>query len=197
MASAVALLLFAAPWGGCASPGIQVREYVLGPVSRAEGAAPEEPGLAIGVGPIQLPRYLRRSGLVTRVGDHELSVSDEHRWGEDLDRGLARVITENLSALLPEAQVRAFPWQESARDDLRVTIDVERFERGQDGSVTLDARWTLWSHDPRKRVAMQRTRLVEPSAGDDYADSVGAMSRVAGQLSREIAAAIRAVPDEG
>jgi uncharacterized lipoprotein YmbA len=112
-----------------------------------------------------LPRYLRRNEIVTRVGASELRASDTHRWGEDLDCGLERVVAENLAVLVPAAQVGSFPWRDPAPMDYRVSIEVQRFERTSDGAVTLEARWAVFRGGDAAPTAGARTRLREENAG--------------------------------
>lgn len=175
----------------CASRGVEIREYVLGSVATPLPGSAAAGDLAIGVGPVVVPRYLRRSGIVTRIGANELRASDTHRWGEDLDRGLARVVAGDLAVLVPGSRVRAFPWREQARLDYRVAIEVESFEPSPDGSVALAARWAVLRGADESRVAGSLTSVREESAGAGHAAVVETMSRAAGRLSREIAAAIQ------
>jgi hypothetical protein len=114
-----------------------------------------------------------------------------HRWGEDLDRGLARVVADDLAILVPATQVRTFPWRDSAPMDYRVSIDVQRFERTSDGAVVLEARWAVHREDEATAVIRRSARIVEEVGSSDYAAAAGAMSRAAARLSQEIAAAIR------
>ena len=177
----------------CVSRGVEVREYVLTSMASSDvGAPPAARELEIGVGPVTLPAYLRRNQIVTRVGENELRVSDTHRWAEDLDRGLARVVAENLSVQVPAKQVAAFPWRERNRGDYRVWIDVERFEQVPDGSVSLEARWALLRASDAAPVDEGRTIIREEKTGSEPVDTVGAMSRALARLSQQIAASIRA-----
>jgi uncharacterized lipoprotein YmbA len=176
----------------CASRPIEVYEYVLVAAATAAPSGNATRELAIGVGPVVVPRYLQRSGIVTRVGANALRASDTHRWGEDLDRGLARVVADDLAILVPATQVRTFPWRDSAPMDYRVSIDVQRFEPTADGTVVLEARWAVHREDEATAVIRRSARIVEEVGSSDYAAAVGAMSRAAARLSQEIAAAIRA-----
>lgn len=185
----VAALL--ATWaGGCATRGIEIHEYVLTSVaSPGLSDSVRPPGeLLVSVGPVVLPSYLRRDRIVRRLGANQVHTSETHRWGEDLARGLARIVAENLEAELPAARVHPLPRRDPRSADYRVAIDVERFEAQPDGSVELVARWSLTHGD--EALLERRTRIAE-SAGSDYATIVAGMSRAAAQLSRAIADAIR------
>ena len=180
----------------CASDGIHVREYVLTPPAASASSAPTGARVReLVVGPVVLPPYLRRSEIVTRVGDNELHASDAHRWGEDLAQGLARVVAENLAMLAPNRRVSAFPSRALGSDDDRVSIEVARFEQMPDGSVALEARWELVQGNDASPLAVRSASFSEQISGSDPAAIVEAMSRAAAQLSHEIARTLPA--DDG
>jgi len=56
--------------------------------------------LAVGIGPIDFPDYLRRAQVVTRSAPNEIELSAVDRWGEPLDKNFDRVLSENLAKLL-------------------------------------------------------------------------------------------------
>jgi len=180
----------------CASQPVQIREYVLTQAATSDAvgsgtSVPSGSDPTIGVGPVRLPRYLRRAQIVTRVGTNELRTSDTERWGEDLDRGLARVVAENLAVLVPTTRTVAFPWRSAEPMDYRVAIEVQRFERAPDGAVVLEAQWTVSGGAEAAPLVYRTSVIREASEGSSYAEAVSAMSTAAGRLSREIADAIR------
>jgi uncharacterized lipoprotein YmbA len=176
---------------GCSARGLTVREYVLTPV-RTQAAAPAGTrDLVVGVGPVSLPEYLRRPQIVTREGDNLMQPSDVHRWAGDLDGGVARVLAQNLTALIPSHKVSTFPWMNPTELDYRVAVRVAGFERGTDGNVRLEASWTLASGPRGGAITARVSDISQPAGGDDYGTIVNAMSQALGDLSREIATAIR------
>ena len=76
-----------------------------------------------------------------------------------------------------------------ARRDYRVAVEVERFERGPDDSVVLEARWILT--DREGELLVERASLREPSQDGSYPATVAAMSRSVSALGRRIAEVIR------
>jgi uncharacterized lipoprotein YmbA len=180
----------------CATDRTPVREYVL--TSRATPASSTTAGgraHELAVGPVVVPPYLRRSEIVSRVGDNELRASDADRWGEDLGQGLARVVAENLALLVPNLRVSAFPSHALSSDHYRVSIEVARFEQMPDGSVALDARWELVRGKDASPLAVRSATFSEQSSGSDPAAIVEAMSRAVARLSHEIALTLPA--DDG
>jgi uncharacterized protein len=195
-AGSLAALLLPIWLAACASRPVEIRQYVLTQSASSDSvgtgsSAPSGGAPAIGVGPVRLPPYLRTVQIVTRVGTNELRTADTERWGEDLDRGLARVVAENLSVLVPTTRAVAFPWRDAAPMDYRVSIDVQRFERAPDGAVVLEAHWAVAGGADATPFLRRTSLLREGSEGTDYSAAVSAMSSAAGRLSQEIAAAIR------
>src|SRR6266852_2558216 len=69
LCSLVGLFLLA----GCAGGKVS-RYYVLTPI--AVGKLPHDPnGIAIGIGPVVIPQYLDRQGVVTRTGSNRIDVA--------------------------------------------------------------------------------------------------------------------------
>jgi uncharacterized lipoprotein YmbA len=166
---------------------------VLAAVPRgAASGASGSPELAVSVGPIELPDYLRRRQIVRRAQANELRASDAEIWGEDLAAGFTRVLGEDLSALIPTDRITTFPEHEALRPDYRLIVVVERFEPDADGVVRLDARWRLVRSDGREALVVRRSSLAEPVDGTGTLATVDAMSRALAALAREIAAALRA-----
>ena len=184
-------LVVALALAACASAPIEVHEYVLASLAAEAGSREGGSDPSIGVGPVSLPGYLQRSEIVTRVGPNELRRSDTERWGEDLDRGLARVLAVNLSHQVPSTRVRGYPSQEAGPLDYRVHVAVWRFEGDASGAVSLEARWSVRRNGESVPFATREVSLGEQGASSASADSVDAMSRAALRLSEEIAAVIR------
>jgi uncharacterized protein len=163
------------------------RFYVLRPVA-APAAAPDAAlqGLSISLAAVDLPAYLDRPQIVTREEPSELRLGEYDRWGEPLKESVARVIGENLSALLGTEKVSA-----GDRDaaDVRVAISLARFDPDADGTVVLDARWSV-SRERGSPPLRRRSRIARPGTGG-YLPLVEAESEALAALGREIAEAIR------
>ncbi len=193
----VAVLVLATT--ACASRGIQVSEYVITPMPSANSlpdvgtGAPgtEQMGLAVGVGPVELPAYLRRRQIIVREDENLLVPSEAHTWGEDLESSVARVLADNLSTLLPSNRVVTLPWQSAGGLDYLVAIQIQRFERDPGNVVRLDARWSLTGAKGRRTLAARSTSIEETDVAADYASTVAGMSRAVAKLSQEISQAIQ------
>jgi uncharacterized lipoprotein YmbA len=58
----------------------------------------------------------------------------------------------------------------------------------------LEAWWRVFRGDGKIMLVARKSNLSEPAGGGDYKSLVAAQSRALGQLSREIAEAIKTLP---
>ena len=153
-----------------------------------------ELGVAVGLGPIQLPEYLDRPQIVTRVSPNEIRFAEFHRWAAPLGGDFSNILAENLSILLATERIALYPWKSTTPIDCRVEIDVSRFDGRPGDSVILRSQWIIFSRDRKQALLTKTSTLSEPVGGKGYEALVSAHSRAVGALSREIAEAINALP---
>jgi uncharacterized lipoprotein YmbA len=131
---------------GCLGSSPNVSLYTMNAVSdtRATGA-PD--GLAIGVGPIRVPRYRDRPEWVTRPGGStsRLEVDDVRRWAGGFSSNVLSTLGENLGAKLDTQQVVVYPTQTAIALDYRIGVDFHAFEGIGGNAVVLRASWVIRS----------------------------------------------------
>jgi uncharacterized protein len=190
---------------GCAVTD-PTRYYTLGQTPPAGRAAPPPaastpPASAagsgsptIGIGPVIVPAYLDRINVVTRTDSDQVDLSQFRRWAEPLADGIARTLSEEISAGVPTERVIAFPWRGvvARAIDYQVVVTVLSFDGPLGGDVTFDARWRILAGDG-KELLLKRTTLTETAAGPGYEPMVAAMDRTLSSFGRQITAAIRAL----
>jgi uncharacterized protein len=181
--------LFVTVFAGCASTSPS-RFYTLS--STSAPAAMPQANFSVAVGPVSVPAAVDRPQIVVRTGPNQVFIDEFNRWASPLKNDIARVIVENLVSMLGTTQVAIFPQSPAANASYRVVIDLLRFDSEPGNAATLDA---LWKVSSAKEVLVRqgRTTLIEPTQGGDYAALVAAHSRALGQLSAEIAKAIREI----
>jgi hypothetical protein len=181
-AAAVALL-------GCgASP--EPTYYALAPTTGAarSGATHmielRRPGLA---------GYLDRSDIVRRVSDYRLTVASAERWGEPLGDMIARVLAEDLAQRLPGSIVFTEAAAVSAVPDATVEMDIQRFDLGADGAVSLAAQIAVERGREREpgTTTVQSVELRSDHGGAGTPWLAGEMSALLGRLADSIAAMLR------
>lgn len=173
---------------GCAK-GVPSDFYVLH-ATTSESLVGAERGVAVGVGPIEVPAYLNRSQIVTRATDYQLDLSESHQWAEPLKENVSRVIAVNLSNMLESNRVFVIPRRQKVSLDFQVAIDIARFDGQLGESANLGARWTLYGSDTREPLLSKVAIVNERTDGDSYNALVAAGSRALQALSLEIAEAI-------
>ncbi len=187
---AVAILGLAVLTTGCLKPRTDPSQfYVLAASADTARAAPAD--LIIGLGPITLPQYLQRPQMVTRTGEHQMTLSEVDRWAEDLEAGLARVMREDLQRVTGASQVLSYPWLASRTVHYAVEVDILRFEGNAAGAVQLWAAWRIRDMATREVVVAQESRITQQAAGATRSEIVSAQSQAIVALSREIAGALR------
>jgi len=178
---------------GCSARSLTRQEYVLRGVVPAGLPSPvlETGGPTVSVGPVELPLYLQRPQIVTRVDANRVRSTESHVWAEDLSRSIARAVLTNITVLLPTDRAWLFPGLGSGVPDYRVLIRVDELAGNAGGEVVLDAQWSITAADASTVPASRRTRLTRPSQVDDYGAIVEAMVELVGEMSREIADELR------
>lgn len=181
----------------------EARFFVLRSLAEPPPAPPAgAPASLVGVLPVRMPGYIDRPQLVTWTAPGELRIDEFLRWAEPLDAGITRTVAENLDALLPESHVVRAPWAAKAQPRCRVWLQLDLFGPQAGGEVRLEGRWAVLPSREAKPLATKAFDFRRgPLAGDakglpDASAGVDAMSELLADLSREIAAAVRALPPE-
>jgi uncharacterized protein len=190
----VALAVSALALSSCSTPALPRRLYVLTPLTQGEPASrvPGVGDVTIGVGPVEVPQYVNRPEIVTGRDSPVLQSAALAEWAEPLRDGFTRVLAENLSLLLATERVAIFPRQ-SVIPEYQVVVNVIQF-LGQPGDdVSLVALWGLLGKQGQELVS-KKSSFREPTGGQDYEALAAAMSRAVAALSRDISAAISALP---
>lgn len=185
----VPLLLLAA--SACRLPQASPapRYWVLTPIDGTPAEAPF--ARSVGVGPVTLPPYLERPGLVTRPAPGRVQVASFDLWAAPLGRSVVDVVSRNLEVLVPGLVAVAFPWKgPSQRLDMRLVAQISRFEAAADGAVHLEGGWALRKGEDGAPLREGIVSIREPVEGDDVAAVVAAMSRALDRWSRDIAEAL-------
>ncbi len=190
---------------GCAtsSKDTETRFYLLSTLPPATAPVLDKPTtrpLSVALMPVQLPQYLQRPQIVSRIAVNQLALAEFDNWGGNLGKNISRVMAANLSHLLNTPEVLVTGLRQAAQFDARIEIQILKFERGPDNRATLKAQWRIFG--PGTEASPRPTRIssfssdpipvpVTASVLSRRAD-VAAMSRLLGDLSTTIAQAIAA-----
>ena len=148
------------------------------------------PGVAIGVGPVELPEYVDRPQIMTGDGGNELRRSEFDQWAEPLGTNFTRILAINLSTLLKTERVAVFPWKGPVPLDYQIVVEVTQFLGNLNGSVSLVARWRILGKNGREALLSRLSSFTELTISNDYHTLVATMSHMVALLSDDIATAI-------
>jgi len=163
------------------------RFYTL---SAAAAPSNAQSKLSVSVGPVSVPAAIDRPQIVVTTTANQVTIDDFNRWASPVQDDLARVIAENLVAILGTPRVTLFPQTLNSDVDYRVQIGVRNFESVPGQSASLDAVWTV------RRTKDGKSETGRTSAREKVDDAsfdaiAAAHSRGVARLSQDIADAVR------
>jgi uncharacterized lipoprotein YmbA len=146
--------------------------------------------VVIGIGPVKIPEYQDRPQIVTQDQDGMLKFSQLDRWGESLDRGLERLIRENLSLVFPMAELAAYPWNQSMPVKYQVLLNIVQLDSELEKDLILVVQWQLIKVQSSETVLIKSSEFRQPIIPHDYPGLTQALSKAFALLSFEIAEAL-------
>lgn len=195
----IAMLWLMASCVGCSILSPQAdhsKFFVLTATSQEAGRAMD--GLTLGIGPVVLPDYLGRPQIARRRDGNQLVFSSNRLWGEPLDQGFRRVLTDDLSQALGTVQVVQYPWSTGMQVRYQIPMAIGRFEADEHGTVTLAVRWAIRRPGQADVLLSRESRIAKTARDTSTAAVVVAMSEAVGALSEQIADAIKSgIPATG
>lgn len=106
------------------------------------------PAKSLRVGQVNVPEYLDRNGIVSRVnGKSRLIIAEFHAWAEPLSHGVRRVIQETLTPPLLAGGVNVLPSGDEESGDFTLLVEVQRLDGNFNDKAVLEARWSLRNRD--------------------------------------------------
>ena len=144
----------------------------------------------IGVGPIKIPNYLDRPQIVTRDKNKMLQFAQFDRWGEALDTGLARLIREDLTIMLPQAKLTLYPWNPSIAVKYQVVVEIVQLDSELDQNMDLVVQWTIIDVQNSKALVIKRSEFHQPIIPQNYLGLTQMLSTACASLSSQIAEAL-------
>ena len=172
------------------SPTVQF--YSLQPAPASVAGEPLD--LALAIGPIQFPRALARSQIVTRAGGSKVNIDEYHVWSAPLEYEFLRVLGDNIANDIQSDKIAVYPKEAAFAVDYRITLDVLQFDGAPNDSVTLRARWAI-APPTGEAVAVGTFKKAQPATAasdeDSYDALVAAHSALIGELAAEIITRLR------
>ena len=178
----LALTVLLAACGRSTPTNYYLLESRLTPVS-----ADSLPTKSLRVAPVNVPEYLDRDGIVSRVGEStQLIVAQFHSWGEPLSHGVRRVTREVLTRPMLQSGVNILPAGDESTADYVLYLDIQRLDGNFDQKAVLDVRWTLRN---KFNDVLARGIVVDEEAvtGKGYDELTAAESRLVQRMAEHLA----------
>jgi len=186
---ALSTLVFLSACGATTSP---TQFYVLAPPEvfgkKAQSEASE---LSLGIGPIEMPRYLDRPQIVTKASRYKLNLAEFDQWAEPLKDNLSRVLVENISTILGTERVSKFPSRRPSTPDYQISINILSMDVSRSNSAHLNSIWSIYKPGLSTAVAVGKSNLEKKIETEGYEGVVEAMSINLMQLSIDISSRVK------
>lgn len=145
------------------------------------------PKTTLRVAQVEVPAYLNRNNIVSRVkGQTALIIAEFHLWAEPVGAGVRRVVEETLLRPMLDAGVNVLPPGTASGGDFILLIDIQRLDGNFNEKAVLDARWTLLDRDERA-IESGAYRAEELANGADYNILVAAESKLVRDMGEKLA----------
>ena len=147
--------------------------------------------IAIGVGPVEFPKFLDRPQIVTRKSQNQIEVSEFNRWAGSFPGDFSRVLAKNISILLPTDRVAVYPWGDQFTPTYQIKLEVEQFDGQLGESVVLGVTWMVMNQEGTNTLVVRKSRVEEAVLDKSYEALVEAKSNGLVTLSRIIVEELR------
>jgi hypothetical protein len=169
------------------SPSTQF--FLLGAV-RASPPATHFVGSPVQLRAVHIPAVLDRVELVGALPGGRLQIDQFRQWGAPMADMIRSVLSQDLTERLPAGMVA--PPQAPAPPGARgIVVDVLEFQPEADGSVVLNAGWTLLGAGPSHPPLSEQRRLQLPAVGASASARVQVMNQLLGELADALAQSVR------
>lgn len=177
---------------GCASRPAEF--YSLTPLAKPGSRTTEKqnPWL-IGLGPINLAKYLQRKQIVSHVQNNQVTIEEFKRWAGDLDDNINYVIIENLAALFDTRGIVPYPWSESIDLDYQIEVQVNYFTVDSRNNLKLIAMWSLIDPRNNRLVHFERSEIIKQVNDSNMSAQIDAQNQALLELSQAMAKKLRAL----
>jgi uncharacterized lipoprotein YmbA len=172
---------------GCASPATHY--YTLS--AMPEQVAARSANRDVAIGRISVAKTLDRPQIARRAGSNELQFAEYDRWASGLDDQIRQALTDDLSAEFGTLVASSTHGRDNP--PTIVSVEVDKFEADQSGTVSLSARWSAAVPDSPGGQERQEN-ITSPSQGADSAGVARAMSEAVATLAHRIANSIESGP---
>jgi len=191
-------LLFSLLLYGCASETNTINYYKLGAVNKAfnpdntgNGKSNRSNRSLIVIEPILLPDFLRQQGLVIQKTDHQLQISNNHRWAESLESAISRVVQSHLENQLPEYRFENQTGRWKLKPQFRLSIELAEFQvNNRESKVITSGRFWIFNQN-EELVSKERFLIEESLSSNGYEHAISNLEITLNKLVDKLGSAIK------
>ena len=166
--------------------------YILTPTNNYQQINSNiESDISIGIGTLEFPDYLLKPQIATFQNDNKIHFDEFNRWADPLDENFAHIVIENLSNMVPTNNIYLFMWPKEKSNIFQITIKIDQFGMSSDSTVVLDARWAVSTSNEMAFLMTEKSSYQEKIANLDYNQIAVAMSKLTGELCKDIASEVK------
>jgi len=143
---------------------------------------------------VELPDYLARPQIVTRVNEYRIELGDFDRWAGDLKTEMSLLMVRELKHKLSTERVFVFPKLLDKQAGYQVKVSVVRFDGVLGGKVILQGSWALFGGKRHKELVYEDFMFSANANGMRYVDMVATLSHLLTTLADSMAATILRQP---
>ena len=194
MSARVALALsLTALLSACSSNAPALNYYTLGGSETVRVASVDAALPALVLESLTLAEYLEQSGLVLQHGPHQLQVSRNHLWAENLDVAVPEVLLSSLQAASTEYRyfLRGRDFVPAANYSLRLHLDA--FHATDAGDVVASGRYQVIDVEGSREIINRQFNFSEELQRDGYAQVVSQLRVLLQQLAGSIVNELQSV----
>lgn len=135
----------------------------------------KDKGLIV-IEPIVLAEFLRRKGLVIQKNEHQIQISNIHRWAEELERAVSRVVRERLDYSLLDYRVEDQNSRWKIKPNYRISIELSQFHVNHESQTIASGQF--WLFDKSRNVKVKRKFNFEMDlAADGYEHAISQLEK--------------------
>ncbi|HKD66742.1 MAG TPA: PqiC family protein [Candidatus Binataceae bacterium] len=171
--------------------------YVLTPMGDPPQSmvATAKSAITIGLGPVNLPRYLEQPWMVMRGESNRLYVSAHDQWGEPLRNSFKDVLKQDLSFELSDDEIVDYPWYRTTLVDCQIIVDVINFEVDTStNTANIRAQWEVVNSRNGRTQARGQFVAAQSVGQPSGLDRSAALSKLVSGLAQTLASQVRRGP---
>jgi uncharacterized lipoprotein YmbA len=146
----------------------------------------------IGIGPIEVADYLNRLHIIYQTDNNSVTVAENDYWAEPLDKGVARVIAQNLTQRNSTRSFVSFPWRSDSVPHYSLRVTLESLSRTS-GEARMNATWEVF--DNVKKVSVTRRHFTHSTPAQNNPTALAqAYSNLLSELANDIDSQLNQLP---